>query len=162
MKRTGNQKVVTAAKWLLLAVQRKTPPYCQNPFVKALSAPYRACTALPNKDTALAVTRENRGLWMPDSGYPEKRKAALASSPISNRGIITGAILKFQGGANQIPLCSFQKRKARAMSVRVQICARKIPGMFPLVAMLCKVTFQIEPLKDKIRCLVALPCLCNV
>ncbi|NBI87460.1 hypothetical protein D3Z47_15150 [Lachnospiraceae bacterium] len=63
MKCTGNQKVVTTAKWLLLAVQRKTPPYCQNPFVKALSAQYRACIALPDKNTVYAVTRENRDLW---------------------------------------------------------------------------------------------------
>ncbi len=49
MKHTGNQKVVTAAKWLLLQFSGKYRPIRQNPFVKALSAPYRACTALPDK-----------------------------------------------------------------------------------------------------------------
>ena len=99
MKRTGNQKVVTAAKWLLLAVQRKTPPYCQNPFVKALSAPYRACIALPDRKTFYAVARENRGLWRVAVGILKSGKAALASTPISNRGITAGMpLLKFQGG----------------------------------------------------------------
>ena len=66
MKRTGNQKVVTAAKWLLLAVQRKTPPYCQNPFVKALSAPYRACTAVANQDPPLLIPKaESKGCVRP-------------------------------------------------------------------------------------------------
>lgn len=50
MKHTGNQKVVTAAKWLLLQFSGKYRPIRQNPFVKALSAPYRACTALPDKN----------------------------------------------------------------------------------------------------------------
>ena len=63
MKHTGNQKVVTAAKWLLLQFSGKYRPIRQNPFVKALSAPYRACTALPDKNTAYAVTIQNRGLW---------------------------------------------------------------------------------------------------
>ena len=50
MKRTSNQKVVTAA--------------IQNRPSKALSAPYQACTALPDKETtAYAVTIQNRGLW---------------------------------------------------------------------------------------------------
>lgn len=48
MKRTSNQKVVTAA--------------IQNRPSKALSAPYQACTALPDRNTAYAVTIQNRGV----------------------------------------------------------------------------------------------------
>lgn len=95
MKRTSNQKVVTAA--------------IQNRPSKALSAPYQACTALPDRNTAYAVTIQNRGLWRI-------------------------AIYRFQIG----------KLPPGAMSVRVQICSRKIPGT-GRVALLCKVTFQIEP-----------------
>ena len=49
MKHTSNQKVVTAA--------------IQKHSSKALFAPYRACIALPDKNTVYAVTRENRDLW---------------------------------------------------------------------------------------------------
>ena len=96
------------------------------------------------------------------------------SPPISNRDIAARGYPVISGwGANQIPLCSFQKRKAAYIPPENRGYARPgsnlLPensgywlGMFPLVAMLCKVTFQIEPLKDEIRCLAALPCLCNV
>lgn len=73
MKRTSNQKVVTAA--------------IQNRPSKALSAPYQACTALPDRNTAYAVTIQNRGLWRVAVGILESGKAALASTPISNRDI---------------------------------------------------------------------------
>ena len=67
-------------------------PAARIPFVKALSAPYPACTALPDKDTAHAVTIQNRGLWRVAVGILESGKAALVSSPISNRDITPGAI----------------------------------------------------------------------
>ncbi len=76
MKRTGNQKVVTAA--------------IQNRPGKALSAPYPACTGIPNRNTIYAVTRENGGLWRVAVGILESGKAALASTPISNRDIAAG------------------------------------------------------------------------
>ncbi len=53
MKRTGNQKVVTAA--------------IQNRPSKALFAPYRACTALNDK----IVTIQNRGLWRVAIGFTD-------------------------------------------------------------------------------------------
>ena len=99
---------------------------------------------------------------------------SLSGLPISNRDIAARGYPVISGwGANQIPLCSFQKRKAAYIPPENRGYARPgsnlLPensgywlGMFPLVAMLCKVTFQIEPLKDEIRCLAALPCLCNV
>jgi hypothetical protein len=49
MKRTGNQKVVTAA--------------IQKHSSKALFAPYRACTALHDKNTVYAFKMRNMGLW---------------------------------------------------------------------------------------------------
>ena len=45
----------------------------------------------------------------------------------------------------------------RKMQIKKPDAARKIPGTLLLVAMLCKVTFQIEPLKDELGCLAALP-----
>lgn len=91
MKRTGNQKVVTAAKWLLLAVFANLAKTSKTE-ISALSAPYRACTALPDNDIIHAVTRENRGLWRVCIGIPKSGKAVLVSSPISNRDIIAGCL----------------------------------------------------------------------
>lgn len=140
-----------------------------NCLCKALSAPNRACTAVPDKDIIHAVTRENRGLWSVCIGILKGReRIVIQFTDFKSGNYHRGLSSNFRVGSNQIPLCSSQKRKAifprkiGAMPVRVQICSRKIPGTLPLVAMLCKVTFQIEPLKDEIRCLAALPCLCNV
>ncbi len=70
---------------------------------------------------------------------------ALVSTPISNRDITAGC----------------RPGKFRVLSGRTsdsQLLGNGSgPGTLPLVAMLCKVTFQIEPSKDEIRCLAALP-----
>lgn len=122
MKHTGNQKVVTAAKWLLLQFSGKYRPIRQNPFVKALSAPYRACTALPDKK--------------PPTPLQSKIGAYGVSlfTDFKSGNYRRGLSSNFRVGSNQIPLCSSQKRKAifprkiGVMSIRVQICSRKIPG----------------------------------
>ena len=100
MKHTGNQKVVTAAKWLLLQFSGKYRPIRQNPFVKALSAPYRACTALPDKK--------------PPTPLQSKIGAYGVSlfTDFKSGNYRRGLSSNFRVGANQIPLCSFQKRKA--------------------------------------------------
>ena len=131
-----------------------------------------------------AVTIQNRGLWRVAIGFTDFKSgnyrsaqfcAYLIQSALRFQiGIFPpGLFHNFRVGANQLPLCSFQKRKAAYIPPENRGYARPgsnlLPensgywlGMFPLVAMLCKVTFQIEPLKDEIRCLAALPCLCNV
>ena len=160
---------MTAAKWLLLAVFANLAKTSKTE-ISALSAPYRACTALLDRNTVYAVTTQNRGLWRVAVGILKSGKAALVILPISNRGITAGGYPVISGwGLIRSPFVHSKRgkphifpRKIGVMSVRVQICSRKIPGTLPLVAMLCKVTFQIEPLKDEIRCLAALPCLCNV
>ena len=63
----------------------------------ALSAPYRACTALPDKNTVYAVTTQNRGLLRMCIGILKSGKAVLVSSPISNRDIIAGCRLENSG-----------------------------------------------------------------
>ena len=140
-----------------------------NCLCKALSAPNRACTAVPDKDIIHAVTRENRGLWSVCIGILKGReRIVIQFTDFKSGNYHWGLSSNFRVGSNQIPLCSSKRgkphifpRKIGVMSVRVQICSRKIPGTGRAVP-LCKVTFQIEPLKDKIRCLTALPCLFNV
>ena len=118
---------------------------CQSPFVKTLSAPYRACIALPDEFTVYAFTTQNRGLWSVSQGV------SISGMPYP--------IYRFVG-ANHIPLCSFQKRKARAMVLSGRIwnafCIRPGSNLLPensgyvaTWAMLCKVTFQIEPLSSQ-------------
>jgi len=120
---------------------------------KALFAPYRAYTALHDKITVYAFKMRNMGLWRVSVGILKSGKAALVSSPISNRDIAAGGYPIISGwGRIGSPFAHSKRgkphifpRKIGAMSVRVQICSRKIPGTLPLAAMLCKVTFQIEP-----------------
>ena len=122
MKRTSNQKVVTAA--------------IQNRPSKALSAPYQACTALPDKDIIHAVTRENRGLWSVCIGILKGReRIVIQFTDFKSGNYHWGLSSNFRVGSNQIPLCSSKRgkphifpRKIGVMSVRVQICSRKIPG----------------------------------
>ena len=122
MKRTGSQKVVTAA--------------IQNRPSKVLSAPYRACTALPDRNTVYAVIIQNRGLWRVAVGILKSGKAALVSSPISNRDIAARGYPVISGwGQIRSPFAHSKRgkphifpRKIGVMSVRFQICSRKIPG----------------------------------
>ena len=124
-----------------------------NCLCKALSAPNRACTAVPDKDIIHAVTRENRGLWSVCIGILKCReRIVIQFTDFKSGNYHRGLSSNFRVGSNQIPLCSSQKRKAayiprkiEAASVRVQICSRKIPDTLPLVAMLYKVTFQTVP-----------------
>ena len=123
-----------------------------NCLCKALSAPNRACTAVPDKDIIHAVTRENRGLWSVCIGILKCReRIVIQFTDFKSGNYHRGLSSNFRVGSNQIPLCSSQKRKAayiprkiEAASVRVQICSRKIPDTGRAVP-LCKVTFQIEP-----------------
>ena len=107
-----------------------------NCLCKALSAPNRACTAVPDKDIIHAVTRENRGLWSVCIGILKCReRIVIQFTDFKSGNYHQGLSSNFRVGSNQIPLCSSQKRKAayiprkiEAASVRVQICSRKIPG----------------------------------
>ena len=99
MKRTGNQKVVTAA--------------IQNRPSKALSAPYPACTALPDRNTIYAVTIQNRGLWSVCIGILKGRERIVIQFTDFKSGNYRRRLSSnFRVGSNQIPLCSSQKRKA--------------------------------------------------
>ena len=99
MKRTGNQKVVTAA--------------IQKHSSKALFAPYPACTGIPDRNTIYAVTIQNRGLAACRCGYSEKRKSRPCQFSDFKSGYCRrGLSHNFRVGSNQIPLCSSQKRKA--------------------------------------------------
>lgn len=142
----------TAEFSALFFIHEELTACCQNSFVKALSAPYPACTALPDRNTIYAVTIQNRGLWRVAGGILKSGKAALVSSPISNRDIAAGGYPIISGwGRIRSPFAHSKRgkphifpRKIGAMLVRVQICSRKIPGT-GRAAPLCKVTFQIEP-----------------
>lgn len=121
MKRTGNQKVVTAA--------------IQNRPGKALSAPYPACTGIPNRKYHLCRYKRKWGLVACCCWYSEKRKSRPCHfADFKSGNYRRGLSSNFRVGSNQIPLCSSQKRKAifprkiGAMSVQAQICSRKIPG----------------------------------
>lgn len=112
MKRTGNQKVVTAA--------------IQKHSSKALSAPYRACTILPDKKL----------LSMPLQSKIGACGVLLLGLPISNRDIAAGGYPIISGwGLIRSPFAPPKRgkphifpRKIGVMSVRAQICSRKIPG----------------------------------
>ena len=122
MKHTSNQMVVTAA--------------IQKHSSKALFAPYRACIALPDKNTVYAVTRENRDLWSVCIGILKGReRIVIQFTDFKSGNYRRGLSSNFRVGSNQIPLCSSKRgkphifpRKIGVMSVRVQICSRKIPG----------------------------------
>ena len=122
MKHTSNQKVVTAA--------------IQKHSSKALFAPYPACTGIPDRNTIYAVTIQNRGLWRVAVGILKSGKAALVILPISNRGITAGGYPVISGwGLIRSPFAPPKRgkphifpRKIGVMSVRFQICSRKIPG----------------------------------
>ena len=125
---------MTAAKWLLLAVFANLAKTSKTE-ISALSAPYQACTALPDKDIIHAVTRENRGLWSVCIGILKGReRIVIQFTDFKSGNYHWGLSSNFRVGSNQIPLCSSQKRKAifprkiGAMSVQAQICSRKIPG----------------------------------
>ena len=94
-----------------------------------------------------AVTIQNRGLWRVAIGFTDFKSGNYRSAQFCaylihsalrfQIGILPpGLFHNFRVGANQLPLCSFQKRKAAsipprkigAMSVQAQICSRKIPG----------------------------------
>ena len=99
MKHTSNQKVVTAA--------------IQKHSSKALFAPYRACIALPDKNTVYAVTRENRDLWSVCIGILKGReRIVIQFTDFKSGNYRRGLSSNFRVGSNQIPLCSSQKRKA--------------------------------------------------
>ena len=121
MKHTSNQKVVTAA--------------IQKHSSKALFAPYRACIALPDKNTVYAVTRENRDLWSVCIGILKGReRIVIQFTDFKSGNYRQGLSSNFRVGANQIPPLlipkeeSYIPRKIGVMSVRFQICSRKIPG----------------------------------
>lgn len=121
MKHTSNQKVVTAA--------------IQKHSSKALFAPYRACIALPDKNTVYAVTRENRDLWSVCIGILKGReRIVIQFTDFKSGNYRRGLSSNFRVGANQIPPLlipkeeSYIPRKIGVMSVRFQICSRKIPG----------------------------------
>lgn len=121
MKHTSNQKVVTAA--------------IQKHSSKALFAPYRACIALPDKNTVYAVTRENRDLWSVCIGILKGReRIVIQFTDFKSGNYRRGLSNNFRVGANQIPPLlipkeeSYIPRKIGVMSVRFQICSRKIPG----------------------------------
>ena len=86
MKHTSNQKVVTAA--------------IQKHSSKALFAPYPACTALPDE--------------IPSMPLQSKIGACGVSlfTDFKSGNYRRGLSSNFRVGANQIPLCSSQKRKA--------------------------------------------------
>ena len=62
---------------------------------------FRSCTALPDKNTVYAVKMRNRGLWRVAVGILKSGKAALVSSPISNRDITAGGYAR--PGSNLLP-----------------------------------------------------------
>ena len=86
MKHTSNQKVVTAA--------------IQKHSSKALFAPYPACTALPDEIPSMPLQSKIRACGV--SLFTDFKSGNYRRGLSSN----------FRVGANQIPLCSFQKRKA--------------------------------------------------
>ena len=103
---------MTAAKWLLLAVFANLAKTSKTE-ISALSAPYRACTALPDKDIIHAVTRENRGLWSVCIGILKGReRIVIQFTDFKSGNYHRGLSSNFRVGSNQIPLCSSQKRKA--------------------------------------------------
>ena len=84
-----------------------------NCLCKALSAPNRACTAVPDKDIIHAVTRENRGLWSVCIGILKCReRIVIQFTDFKSGNYHRGLSHNFRVGSNQIPLCSSQKRKA--------------------------------------------------
>ena len=97
----------------------------QNPSVKALSAPYRACTALHDKkNTVHVVTIQNRACGV-----------SLSGLLISNRDIATGDYPTISGWVLiRSPFAHFKRGKSRAVYVRAQICSRKIPGTLLLLS----------------------------
>lgn len=82
MKRTSNQKVVTAA--------------IQNRPSKVLSAPYRACTALPDRNTVYAVIIQNRGLWRVAIGFTDFKSRNYRSAQFC--AYLIQSVLRFQIG----------------------------------------------------------------
>ncbi len=141
----------------------------QNRPSKALSAPYPACTGIPNRKYHLCRYKRKWGLVACCCWYSGKRKSRPCQHSDFKSGYCRRRLSSnFRVGLIRSPFAHSKSgkphifpRKIGVMSVRVQICSRKIPDTGRAVP-LCKVTFQIEPLKDKIRCLTALPCLCNV
>ena len=105
MKHTSNQKVVTAA--------------IQKHSSKALFAPYPACTALPDE--------------IPSMPLQSKIGACGVSlfTDFKSGNYRRGLSSNFRVGANQIPLCSSQKRKVRVL------CPsgfKSAPGKFRVLA----------------------------
>ena len=88
MKRTDNQKVVTA----LLS----------ESLYKGSNLPHIRLVLAYLIETIYAVTIPNRGLWRVAIGFTDF-KSGYCRRGLSNN---------FRVGANQIPLCSFQTRKA--------------------------------------------------
>ncbi len=156
MKRTGNQKVVTAA--------------IQNRPGKALSAPYPACTGIPNRKYHLCRYKRKWGLVACCCWYSGKQKSRPCQHSDFKSGYCRRRLSSnFRVGLIRSPFAHSKSGKPHIFPGKSGLCLsgfKFAPGKFrvlsPLVAMLCKVTFQIEPLKDEIRCLAALPCLCNV
>lgn len=88
---------MTAAKWLLLAVFANLAKTSKTE-ISALSAPYRACTAyLIEELTVHAFKMRNMRLWRVSVGILKSGKAALVSTPISNRDIIAGCLPENSG-----------------------------------------------------------------
>lgn len=134
-------------EWNALATKRLWPP----PFRSTLARLYLPHTGLVLpwmiENPPHAVTIQNRGLWRVAIGFTDFKSGNYRSAQFCaylihsalrfQIGILPpGLFHNFRVGANQLPLCSFQKRKAAsipprkigAMSVQAQICSRKIPG----------------------------------
>ena len=79
----------------------------------------------------------NRGLWRVAVGILKSGKAALVSSPISNRDIAAGGYPIISGWELiRSPLCSFQKRKA-IFPGKSGLCLsgfKSAPGKFRVLA----------------------------
>ena len=106
---------------------------------KALFAPYPACTALPDEIPSMPLQSKIRACGV--SLFTDFKSGNYRRGLSSNFRV---------GGESPPPFAHFKRGK-------LGLC----PGS-GVAALPCKVTFQIEPLKDEIRCLAALPCLCNV
>ena len=111
-------------EWNALTTKRLWPPYCQNPFIKApicpISGLYWHTWSKPSMPLQSPIGACGVSLW----GLPiSNRDIAAGGYPIiSGWVLIRSPFAHSKRGKHIFP------RKIGVMSVRVQICSRKIPG----------------------------------
>lgn len=144
--RTDNYIVVSGSRttapfiiqeeWNALATKRLWPPPFRSTLARLYLPHIQLVLAYLIEIPSMPLQSKIGGLRRVAVGILKSGKAALVSSPISNRDIAAGGYPIISGwGLIRSPFAPPKRgkphifpRKIGVMSVRVQICSRKIPG----------------------------------